>query len=49
MTSVSQILVLEEALGIAIGHGETRALVARLLGDYGEGERRSAATGIAWR
>ena len=35
MTSVSQILVLEEALGIALGHAETRALVSRLLGDYG--------------
>lgn len=31
MTSVSQILVLEEALGIASGHAETRALVERLL------------------
>ena len=37
MTSVSQILVLEEALGIAIGHEETRALVARFLSDYGRG------------
>jgi AcrR family transcriptional regulator len=37
MTSVSQILVLEEALGIAVGHAETRALVARLLDDYGRG------------
>ncbi len=35
MTSVSQILVLEEALGITTGHAETRALVARLLDDYG--------------
>ncbi|MGO8871972.1 MAG: TetR/AcrR family transcriptional regulator [Acidimicrobiales bacterium] len=37
MTSVSQILVLEEGLGIATGHAETRALVARLLGDAGRG------------
>ncbi len=37
MTSVSQILVLEEALGIASGHAEARALVARLLGDFGTG------------
>lgn len=31
MTSVAQILVLEESLGIAAGHAETRALVARIL------------------
>jgi AcrR family transcriptional regulator len=35
MTSVAQILVLEEALGITAGHAETRALVARLLGGSG--------------
>ena len=27
MTSIAQILVLEESLGIAAGHAETRALV----------------------
>jgi hypothetical protein len=31
MTSVAQILVLEESLGIEAGHAETRDLVARLL------------------
>ena len=31
MTSVAQILVLEESLGIDAGHAETRALVRRLL------------------
>jgi len=35
MTSISQILVLEEALGITTGHAETRALVASLLDDFG--------------
>ena len=37
MTSISQILVLEEALGMATGHAETRALVAGLLDDFGRG------------
>ena len=36
MTSISQILVLEEALGITTGHPETRALVASLLDDFGQ-------------
>ena len=35
MTSVAQILVLEESLGIEAGHAETRALVARLVGGFG--------------
>jgi len=35
MTSISQILVLEESLGMATGHAETRALVADLLDDFG--------------
>jgi AcrR family transcriptional regulator len=35
MTSISQILVLEEALGVTSGHAETRALVANLLDDFG--------------
>ena len=34
MTSVAQILVLEESLGIVAGHEATRALVARLLDEY---------------
>jgi len=37
MTSISQILVLEESLGIDTGHAETRALVAGLLDDIGRG------------
>jgi AcrR family transcriptional regulator len=37
MTSISQILVLEESLGMATGHAETRALVAGLLDDFGRG------------
>ena len=37
MTSISQILVLEESLGMATGHAETRALVAGLLEDFGRG------------
>ena len=34
MTSVSQVLVMEEALGMSAGHAETRALVARYLERY---------------
>lgn len=34
ITSVSQILVMEEALGMSAGHAETRALVARYLAHY---------------
>ncbi len=41
MTSISQILVLEESLGIATGHAETRDLVARFLDDWGRGTRTS--------
>ncbi len=37
MTSVAQILVLEESLGIAAGHAETRAMVARILEGFGQG------------
>jgi hypothetical protein len=37
ITSISQILVLEEALGLTTGHAEMRALVERCLADY-EGE-----------
>jgi AcrR family transcriptional regulator len=37
MTSISQILVLEESLGMTTGHAETRALVAGLLDDFGRG------------
>ena len=36
MTSVSQILGMEEALGMSAGHGETRALVERCLGQWEE-------------
>jgi AcrR family transcriptional regulator len=39
MTSISQILVLEEALGVTSGHAETRALVANLLDDFGRAEK----------
>ena len=38
LTGVSQILVMEEALGMSAGHAETRDLVARLLRQF---ERRS--------
>ncbi|HXK24068.1 MAG TPA: TetR/AcrR family transcriptional regulator [Myxococcota bacterium] len=43
VTAVSQILVMEEALGLTTGHAETRALVERYLARYeagapGEGE-----------
>lgn len=38
LTSVAQILVLEEALGMESGHAEARALVARLLDEFGGGE-----------
>ena len=41
MTSVSQILVMEEALGMSVGHAETRALVARYLNQY-EGRAQSS-------
>jgi AcrR family transcriptional regulator len=34
ITSVSQILVMEEALGMSAGHAETRELVARLLHQF---------------
>ncbi len=34
ITGVSQILVMEEALGMSAGHEETRALVARLIEHY---------------
>ena len=37
MTAISQILVLEEALGVDSGHAETRALVANLLDEFGQG------------
>jgi len=37
MTGISQILVLEEALGIGTGHAETRELVAKFLDDFGQG------------
>jgi AcrR family transcriptional regulator len=37
LTSVAQILVLEESLGIVAGHDETRALVARILDGSGPG------------
>ncbi|MGA2835592.1 MAG: helix-turn-helix domain-containing protein [Acidimicrobiales bacterium] len=37
MTGVSQILVLEESLGMDTGHAETRAMVARLLDGSGRG------------
>jgi TetR/AcrR family transcriptional regulator len=43
ITSVSQILGMEEALGMSAGHGETRALVERCLeqleGEQLEGEQ----------
>jgi AcrR family transcriptional regulator len=41
MTSVSQILVMEEALGMSAGHAETRELVARYLNQY-EGRAQSS-------
>jgi len=34
ITSVSQILVMEEALGMSVGHAETRAMVARILEQF---------------
>jgi AcrR family transcriptional regulator len=37
ITSVWQILVMEEALGMSAGHAETRALVARLLEQFEAG------------
>ena len=40
ITSVSQILVMEEALGMSAGHAETRELVARYLNQY-EGTEKS--------
>ena len=40
ITSVSQILVMEEALGMSAGHAETRELVARYLNQY-EGTAKS--------
>jgi AcrR family transcriptional regulator len=40
ITSVSQILVMEEALGMSAGHAETRELIARLLNRF---EARSEA------
>ncbi len=37
ITSISRVLVMEDALGMTIGHGETIALIERLLARY-EGE-----------
>jgi AcrR family transcriptional regulator len=44
ITSISQILVLEEALGLTAGHAEIRALVERSLARY-EGDADSRETG----
>jgi AcrR family transcriptional regulator len=40
MTSLSRILIMEQALGVTAGHAETVALVERLLSRY-EGRRRT--------
>jgi AcrR family transcriptional regulator len=41
ITSVSQILVMEEALGMSAGHAETRELVARVLNQFEAGSDTS--------
>lgn len=41
ITSVSQILVMEEALGMSAGHAETRELVVRLLNQFEPGSETS--------